>query len=488
MNRELKDILYRVSLTATYGDMNLQVSGIASDSRKVSQGFMFVAVKGTVSDGHEFIGKAIDRGAAVIVSEQLPDSIRESITYVTVKNSAQALGIIASNYFGNPSEKIRLVGVTGTNGKTTTVTLLYQLFSGLGYRTGMISTVENRIIDRIVPSTHTTPDPIALNSLLKDMVETQCTHAFMEVSSHAVEQERIAGVKFYGAVFTNITHDHLDYHGTFDEYIRAKKALFDNLPSSAFALVNQDDKRGAVMLQNTKALKKTYSLKHMSDFKAKVLSNSIQGLELDINNTNVWFKLVGDFNAYNLLAVFATAVLLYEDPEEVLTQLSNVDPARGRFQVIPSTSGIVAIVDYAHTPDALENVLKTIKNIRTGNEQVVTVVGCGGNRDKTKRPLMASISCQFSEKVILTSDNPRFEDPMEIIKDMQAGVGPSQYKKTLVVPDRKEAIKTAISISNAGDIVLVAGKGHETYQEIQGVKYPFDDREIVSELLRTFSQ
>lgn len=484
----LKDILYKTNLISVAGDMNTDLGSICFDSRESKQGCLFIAVKGTQTDGHQYIAQAISQGAKAIVCEDLPEKLEEGITYVKVDNSARALGYIASNFYGNPSARMKLVAVTGTNGKTTTVTLLHQLFRRLGYKAGLLSTVENKIDDEVLPATHTTPDAIALNRLLKEMADQGCTHCFMEASSHAIVQHRVTGIEFAGAVFTNITHDHLDYHGTFDEYIRAKKALFDNLPSSAFALVNQDDKRGAVMLQNTKALKKTYSLKHMSDFKAKVLSNSIQGLELDINNTNVWFKLVGDFNAYNLLAVFATAVLLYEDPEEVLTQLSNVDPARGRFQVIPSTSGIVAIVDYAHTPDALENVLKTIKNIRTGNEQVVTVVGCGGNRDKTKRPLMASISCQFSEKVILTSDNPRFEDPMEIIKDMQAGVGPSQYKKTLVVPDRKEAIKTAISISNAGDIVLVAGKGHETYQEIQGVKYPFDDREIVSELLKTFSQ
>ncbi|MEQ8533589.1 MAG: UDP-N-acetylmuramoyl-L-alanyl-D-glutamate--2,6-diaminopimelate ligase, partial [Imperialibacter sp.] len=329
---------------------------------------------------------------------------------------------------------------------------------------------------------------IALNSLLKDMADQGCTHCFMEASSHAIVQHRVAGLQFAGAVFTNISHDHLDYHGTFDEYIKAKKMLFDGLPSSAFALVNEDDKRGAIMLQNTKAAKKSYSLKHMSDFRAKVLSNSIQGLELQIDNIDVWFKLVGDFNAYNLLAVYGTAVLLDEPTEEVLTQLSDVDPARGRFQLVPSTTGIVVIVDYAHTPDALENVLKTIKSFRTGNETVVTVVGCGGNRDKTKRPLMAAISCQLSDKVILTSDNPRFEDPMEIIKDMQTGVGPSNYRKTLVVPDRKEAIKTAISISHPGDIVLVAGKGHETYQEIQGVKHPFDDKKVVTEVLKAFSE
>lgn len=484
----LKDILYKTNLISVAGDMNTDLGSICFDSRESKQGCLFIAVKGTQTDGHQYIGQAISKGAKAVVCEELPDKLEEGVTYIKVDNSAKALGFIASNFYGNPSARMKLVAITGTNGKTTTVTLLHQLFRKLGYKTGLLSTVENMIDEEVLPATHTTPDAIALNKLLKDMADQGCTHCFMEASSHAIVQHRVSGIDFAGAVFTNITHDHLDYHGTFEEYIKAKKTLFDNLSASAFALVNQDDKRGAIMLQNTKALKKTYSLKHMSEFRAKVLSNTIQGLELDINNTTVWFKLIGDFNAYNLLAVFGVAVLMYEDPEEVLTLLSSLSPAKGRFQVIPSNSGIVAIVDYAHTPDALENVLKTIKNIRTGNEQVVTVVGCGGNRDKTKRPLMAAISCQFSNKVILTSDNPRYEDPMEIIKDMQAGVGPSNYKKTLVVPDRKEAIKTAISVSNAGDIVLVAGKGHETYQEIQGVKHPFDDREIVSELLKTFSQ
>ncbi len=484
----LKDILYKTNLISVAGDMNTDLGSICFDSRESKQGCLFIAVKGTQTDGHQYIGQAIAKGAKAIVCEELPAKLEDGVTYIKVDNSARALGFIAANFYGNPSEKMKLVAITGTNGKTTTVTLLHQLFRRLGYKTGLLSTVENKIDDEVLPATHTTPDAIALNRLLKEMADQGCTHCFMEASSHAIVQHRVSGIQFAGAVFTNITHDHLDYHGTFEEYIKAKKTLFDNLPASAFALVNQDDKRGAIMLQNTKALKKTYSLKHMSDFRARVLSNSIQGLELEINGTNVWFKLVGDFNAYNLLAVFGAAVLLYEDPEEVLTQLSSVDPASGRFQLIPSASGIVAIVDYAHTPDALENVLKTIKNIRTGNEQVITVVGCGGNRDKTKRPLMAAISCQLSNKVVLTSDNPRFEDPMEIIKDMQAGVGPSNYRKTLVVPDRREAIKTAISLSSAGDIVLIAGKGHETYQEIQGVKHPFDDRQVVSELLKTFSQ
>ncbi|MEQ8686961.1 MAG: UDP-N-acetylmuramoyl-L-alanyl-D-glutamate--2,6-diaminopimelate ligase [Imperialibacter sp.] len=484
----LKDILYKTNLISVAGDMNTDLGGTCFDSRESKQGCLFIAVRGTQTDGHQYIDQAIAKGASVVVCEELPAKLLDTVTYVKVDNSARALGFIASNFYGNPSSRLKLVAVTGTNGKTTTVTLLHQLFGKLGYKSGLLSTVENKIGEEVLAATHTTPDAIALNSLLKDMADQGCTHCFMEASSHAIVQHRVAGLQFAGAVFTNITHDHLDYHGTFDEYIKAKKMLFDGLPSSAFALVNEDDKRGAIMLQNTKAAKKSYSLKHMSDFRAKVLSNSIQGLELQIDNIDVWFKLVGDFNAYNLLAVYGTAVLLDEPTEEVLTQLSDVDPARGRFQLVPSTTGIVAIVDYAHTPDALENVLKTIKSFRTGNETVVTVVGCGGNRDKTKRPLMAAISCQLSDKVILTSDNPRFEDPMEIIKDMQTGVGPSNYRKTLVVPDRKEAIKTAISISNPGDIVLVAGKGHETYQEIQGVKHPFDDKKVVTEVLKAFSE
>jgi UDP-N-acetylmuramoyl-L-alanyl-D-glutamate--2,6-diaminopimelate ligase len=467
--------------------MNTEVKGIHFDSRKVKPGFVFVAVKGTLSDGHAYIPKALELGATVIVCEKIPATINENITYVTVKNSALALGIMASNYFGNPSSKLKLTGVTGTNGKTTTVTLLYQLFSALGYNVGMISTVENRIVDDIIPSTHTTPDPIQLNELLKKMVDTGCTHAFMEVSSHAVDQERIAGIKFAGAIFTNITHDHLDYHKTFENYIKAKKQYFDELNSDAFALVNADDKRGMVMLQNTKATKYTFGLKKMVDFKGKIITNSIEGLELEIAGKNVWFKMIGDFNAYNLLGVYGAAVLLGEESDEVLTQLSSLKGASGRFELVLPGSKITAIVDYAHTPDALKNVLETIAQFRTGNEQVITVVGCGGNRDKTKRPLMASIACKLSNKVILTSDNPRDEDPMEIIREMQSGILPTEAKKTLVMADREEAIKTACMLAKEKDIILIAGKGHETYQEIKGVKHPFDDREVVVRMLKLFT-
>lgn len=482
--RELKDILYKVSLTSSYGDMNAEVKGIAFDSRHVNPGFLFVAVRGTQSDGHNFIADAVSSGASVIVCERLPESIKETITYVTVRNSARALAIIAANFFGNPSEKLKLVGVTGTNGKTTIVTLLYKLFTSLGHRTGMISTVENRIADEVVPSTHTTPDPVQLNTLLARMVEQQCEYAFMEVSSHAVDQDRIAGLKFAGAVFTNITHDHLDYHKTFENYIKAKKKYFDELTADAFALVNADDKRGMVMLQNTRAKKHTFGLKKMVDFKGKIITNSIEGLELEIGGKNVWFKMIGDFNAYNIMGVYGVAMLLGKDSDEALTHLSSLQGAPGRFERVFPESKITAIVDYAHTPDALKNVLETISQFRTGDEQVITVVGCGGNRDKTKRPLMASIACRFSDKVVLTSDNPRDEEPIDIIRDMQTGVLPGEARKTLVLPDREEAIKTACMMAKERDIVLVAGKGHETYQEIKGVKYPFDDREVVERMLK----
>jgi UDP-N-acetylmuramoyl-L-alanyl-D-glutamate--2,6-diaminopimelate ligase len=481
---ELKDILYKVPLTSTYGNMNVEVSDIAFDSRQVKGGSLFVAVKGSASDGHAFIDNAVAAGATVVICEKLPATIHEKATFITVRNSAQSLGIIAANFYGTPSQKLKLVGVTGTNGKTTTATLLYQLFGSLGYRCGLLSTVVNKIVDNPIPSTHTTPDPIQLNKLLKQMVEAKCTHVFMEVSSHAVDQERIAGLHFAGAIFTNITHDHLDYHKTFENYIKAKKKFFDELSSSAFALVNADDKRGMVMLQNTKAKKQSFGLKKMVDFKAKIITNSIEGLELDINNRTVWFKLIGDFNAYNLLGVYGAAVLLGENSEEVLTHLSNLGGAPGRFELVLPGSKVTAIVDYAHTPDALKNVLETIAEFRSGNEQVITVVGCGGNRDKTKRPLMASIACKLSDKVVLTSDNPRDEEPMEIIREMQAGVLPSEVKKTLVMADREEAIKTACMMAKERDIILVAGKGHENYQEIKGVKHPFDDKEVVARMLK----
>jgi UDP-N-acetylmuramoyl-L-alanyl-D-glutamate--2,6-diaminopimelate ligase len=484
---ELKDILYKVSLTSTYGDMNLSVDSICFDSRLARPNALFVAVRGTQSDGHSYIAKAIGSGVRVIVCEKLPESITENVTFVTVKNSAQALGVIAANFCGNPSQQLKLTGVTGTNGKTTTATLLYQLFTSLGFKTGLLSTVENRIGDEVVPATHTTPDPIQLNVLLRRMVDEGCSYVFMEVSSHAVDQERIAGLKFAGAIFTNITHDHLDYHKTFENYIKAKKKFFDDLAGDAFALVNADDKRGMVMLQNTKAAKHTFGMKKLTDFKGKIITNSIEGLELEVDNKSVWFKMIGDFNAYNLLGVYGTAVLLGQEPDEVLTRLSMLKGAPGRFEQVNPGSKIIAIVDYAHTPDALQNVLETIAQFRTGTEQVITVVGCGGNRDKTKRPLMASIACRLSDKVILTSDNPRDEDPIAIIQEMQTGILPTEARKTLMIADREEAIKTACMMAKERDIVLVAGKGHENYQEVRGVKHPFDDREVVERMLKMFS-
>ncbi|WKN33608.1 UDP-N-acetylmuramoyl-L-alanyl-D-glutamate--2,6-diaminopimelate ligase [Porifericola rhodea] len=483
----LKDILYKVSLRSAVGDTSIEVTSIAFDSRKVEAGSAFVAVSGTQVDGHQFMAQAVEKGATAIICEQMPETLQEGVTYVQVENSAEALGIMASNFYGNPSSKMKVVGITGTNGKTTIVTLLQQLFIKLGYNTGLLSTVNNKINDKIIPATHTTPDAVQLNALMAQMVKEGCTHCFMESSSHAIEQKRIAGIQYAGAVFSNITHDHLDYHHTFENYINAKKKLFDGLPSDAFALVNSDDKRGSIMLQNTKAAKHTFSLKGASDYKAKVLSNSLQGLEMeiggkDIPSQHVWFKLIGDFNAYNLLAAYGVGILLGENPEDVLTQLSDVNPARGRFEQVISPNGITAIVDYAHTPDALENVLMTIQNVRTKNEQVICVVGCGGDRDKTKRPKMAAITTRYADKVIFTSDNPRSEDPDQIIEDMRAGVGSSNYNKVLSITNRKEAIRTACMMAQAGDIVLVAGKGHETYQEINGVKHDFDDFQVIEEV------
>jgi UDP-N-acetylmuramoyl-L-alanyl-D-glutamate--2,6-diaminopimelate ligase len=483
----LKDILYKVSLTSTIGDMEIRVSSIVFDSRNVIARSAFVAIAGTQVDGHEFIATALTKGATVIICEKLPEEITEGIAYVQVVNSAKALGIIASNFFDNPSEKIKVVGVTGTNGKTTTVTLLHQLFVAMGYSSGLLSTVENKINDQVIPATHTTPDAVSVQALLRKMVDEGCTHCFMEASSHAIVQERIAGLKLAGAVFTNITHDHLDYHGTFDEYIKAKKKLFDELPKDAFALVNGDDRRGSVMLQNSKAAHHTFALKTSADFKAKIISNTLEGLELDINGKQIWFRMIGAFNAYNLLGALGVASLLGEDEDEVLRALSAIRGAKGRFDRI-SIGGITAIVDYAHTPDALDNVLKTINGVRTGNEQLITVVGCGGNRDKTKRPIMAKLAVNESNKAIFTSDNPRFEDPMEILREMQAGVGPSEVRKTLTIEDRREAIKTAVMLSKKGDIILIAGKGHEDYQEIKGVKHHFDDAEVVTEMLEQLTR
>jgi len=480
---QLQDLLYGVTIKELVGKTDREVSALNFDSRKVKKGDVFFAVPGTISDGHQYIQQTIEMGAEVILCENLPEVQDYTLTYIKVENTSVALGIMAANFFGNPSGKIKLVGITGTNGKTTIATILFKLFKELGYKTGLISTVENYINDVIVPATHTTPNPIALNAMLKDMVDAGCDYCFMEVSSHAVAQHRIEGLEFAGGVFSNLTHDHLDFHKTFDAYLKAKKAFFDGLTKSAFALTNIDDKNGMVMLQNTKAHKKSYALKQMADFKAKIIENAFSGLHLDIDNEEVFFKLVGSFNAYNLLAVYGTALLLEQDKLKVLTVLSRLTGAEGRFDYITSDNQIIGIVDYAHTPDAVQNVLSTIADIRKGNEQVITVLGCGGDRDKTKRPIMAQVACDWSDKVILTSDNPRTEDPQSIITEMEAGVSPTNKRKTLSILDRKEAIKTACHLAKSGDIILIAGKGHEKYQEINGVKSHFDDKEILREQL-----
>ena len=477
----LKDILYKVSLQATSGDMNIPIEKVHFDSRKVEKGDLFVAVKGTQVDGHKFIQSAIEKGASAVVCEEQFEP-NEKITFVQTESSSKALGIIATNYYGNPSSKLKLVGVTGTNGKTTIVTLLYNLYRKLGYNTGLLSTILNKINDKELPSTHTTGDALQINQLLKKMVDAGCTHCFMEASSHAIDQNRIAGLSFDVAVFTNITHEHLDYHQTFDAYISAKKKLFDELNPGSFALVNTDDKRGNIMLQNTRAEKRTFGVKSMSDFKAKIISNSLEGLELDIDNFKIWFNLIGDFNAYNLSAAYGVSALLGEDSEEVLVALSALNPVPGRFERVPLKSKIIAIIDYAHTPDALNNVLKTIASVRTKNEQVITVIGCGGNRDKEKRPLMAEIACKLSDRVIFTSDNPRDEDPATIIEEMKVGVRTTDFRKVLTIIDRKEAIKTALAFAHDHDIILIAGKGHEEYQEIKGVKKDFSDKQVLLEL------
>ena len=482
--KNLKDILYKVNLVEVNGVTDRKVKGITMDSRKVENGFVFVAVKGTQSDGHQFIDQSIKKGALVVVCETLPEALVDNITYVKVTDAHLALATLADNFYDNPSSKLKVIGVTGTNGKTTIVTLLFRLFTQLGEKCGMLSTIQNQIGNELIPATHTTPDAVQLSALLKMMVDAGCTYCFMEASSHAIDQKRVAAINFAGAIFTNITHDHLDYHGTFDNYITAKKKLFDNLSAKAFALVNIDDKRGMVMLQNSKAIKYTYSLNSASDFRAKILENSFVGLLLSIDGADLNTHLIGDFNAYNILAIYAAAILLDKNKMDVLTAISLLKPAEGRFDyVISLKEKVTAIVDYAHTPDALEKVLDTIAHIRTGNEQLITVVGCGGDRDKTKRPIMADIACRISDKVILTSDNPRSEDPMDIIADMKEGVKAHNVKKVLIIPDRREAIKVACALAERSDIILVAGKGHEKYQEIKGVKYPFDDKEIVWETL-----
>ncbi len=479
----LKDLLYKVKLIAVHGSTDVEIKSLHIDSRGVLAKSCFIALKGTLANGNDFIDAAIAKGASAIVTENIPSKLVEGVTYVEVANTNIAVGQMAHNFYGEPSLKINLVGVTGTNGKTTVATILYNLFTKLGYTCGLVSTVENKIGNKIVASTHTTPDAISLNALLKKMQDEHCDYVFMECSSHAIDQHRIEGLVFKGGIFTNITHDHLDYHKTFDEYIRVKKYWFDNMPSNAFAISNADDKRGAVMLQNTTAKKYYYSLRTVADFKGKILDNSITGLHMLVNDVEVHFKLIGEFNAYNLLAVYAASICLGMNKQDVLLALSNINGAEGRFDYeVSANEKIIGIIDYAHTPDALLNVLATIKKLRQGHEKIITVIGCGGNRDKTKRPLMAEVACEHSDKVILTSDNPRNEKPEDILKDMEAGINVVARRKYITIADRREAIKTAVSLSSKEDIVLVAGKGHEKYQEIDGVKYDFDDKVVLREM------
>jgi len=480
----LKDILYKARIEEVRGSTNIAVEQIAFDSREVGSFSVFVAVKGTQVDGHKFIETAIAQGALAIVCEEFPSDLNEKTTYIQVADSAEALGYMAANFYDHPSEKLNLIGVTGTNGKTTVVTLLFELFRALGNKVGMLSTVENRINNKVLESTHTTPDPVQLNQVLAEMVEQRCTYCFMEVSSHALDQKRATGLHFKMGLFTNISHDHLDYHGTFDKYIKAKKSFFDGLPQEAIALINSDDRHGDVMVQNCKAAKRSFAVKGMADHRARVIENQFEGLQLNIDGNDVYSKLIGTFNASNILAAYSVAVELGEAPLEVLTAISDLEPVRGRFQYLRTPGKVVAIVDYAHTPDALKNVLGTIRDIRTGNEKVITVVGCGGDRDKDKRPIMAKISCELSDQVVLTSDNPRSEDPQAIMDDMLQGLDPVDKKKALSILDRREAIKTACSLADAGDLILVAGKGHETYQEIQGQRLPFNDLEVLNETLK----
>jgi UDP-N-acetylmuramoyl-L-alanyl-D-glutamate--2,6-diaminopimelate ligase len=471
-----------VRLQSVNGSTDVNVNGIQIDSRKVAKGDVFVAIRGEKSDGHAFIEKAVELGATAVVCETMPGSFAEDVVYLQVNNTHEAVAYMSHNFFDEPSLKIKLVGVTGTNGKTTIATILFKLFTELGFKCGLVSTVQNQIGSEVIPATHTTPDAVSLNALLHQMVEAGCSHVFMECSSHAIHQHRITGLHFAGALFSNITHDHLDYHKTFDEYIRVKKSFFDGLSGDAFAISNLDDKRGTVMLQNTPAKKYYYSLKNIADFKGKILENALTGLQMTINNKEVHFRLIGEFNAYNLLAIYGAAICLGENSDEVLRVLSNLSSAEGRFDYMISGQKIIGIVDYAHTPDALENVLATIKKLRKGSEKVITVVGCGGDRDKTKRPIMASTAAELSDRVILTSDNPRTEDPQAILKDMEEGLNSAARRKAITISDRKEAIKTAVSLADPEDIILVAGKGHEKYQEINGVKHPFDDKAILREM------
>jgi UDP-N-acetylmuramoyl-L-alanyl-D-glutamate--2,6-diaminopimelate ligase len=480
---ELAKVLKRIDVLEINGSLTCNIALIVFDSRFVEKGSLFVAVKGTKVDGHNFISDAVNSGAVAVICQTLPEKTDNKICWIKVKDSSEALGIASSNFYNNPSSSLKLVGVTGTNGKTTIASLLFQMFTKLGYKCGLFSTICNYIIDRELPATHTTPDPIELNKLLAEMVSSGCDYAFMEVSSHAVDQKRIAGLQFAGGIFTNLTHDHLDYHKTFDNYLAAKKAFFDNLPTSSFALVNIDDRNGKVMLQNCKASHSTFATKSMADFRCGIIEQGFEGMALRFDGNELWTRFIGHYNASNLLAVYAASLLLGAKKEEVLSILSDLHPVSGRLEIIRSAGGISAIVDYAHTPDALQNVIDTVNNIRHGDRQLITVVGAGGDRDKTKRPIMARICTERSTKVILTSDNPRSEDPEKILDDMEAGIGPENKHKSLRIADRHEAIKTAVMLADEGDVILVAGKGHENYQEINGARYHFDDKE---ELTKAF--
>lgn len=483
--KQLKDILYKCSILRFAGNNDIPVSQISFDSRNVTKDSVFVAVKGTVTDGHKYIDQVVSKGVAAVVCEQLPENIDKDVCYVVVKDSSETLGYMACNFYDNPSEKLNLIGITGTNGKTTTATLLYELYREAGYFTGLISTVKNCINEKCFPSTHTTPDPLQLNALLAEMVESGCEYCFMEVSSHAIAQNRITGLVYKGGIFSNLTHDHLDFHKTFDAYLQAKKRFFDKLPSGAFALVNTDDKNGKVMVQNTKAKVYTMAVKKQSDFHCKILENQFDGLMLHMNGKEVWCHLVGTFNAYNLLAIYGTSRLLGMEEQDALVALSKLQPVDGRFEYFKSPSGVIGIVDYAHTPDALKNVIDTVNAIRSGNGRLITVVGAGGDRDRTKRPLMAKIAVEGSDIAILTSDNPRSEDPEAILNEMNEGVSIDKKRKSLIITDRRQAIRTAYTMANPEDVILIAGKGHETYQEIKGIRHHFDDREELKECFKT---
>ena len=481
---KLKDIIVNCNLLELTGNKDLDIEKVSFDSREAAPGTLFFAVRGTQADGHDYIESALDKGASAVVCEKMPKELREGVTYIRVDDSSYVLGVAAANFYGNPSKSLKLTGVTGTNGKTTIATLLYRLFSDAGYSCGLLSTIENIVDHEVVPSTHTTPDPVELNALLRRMVDQGCEYAFMEVSSHAVDQHRIVGLHFAGGIFTNLTHDHLDYHKTMANYRNAKKKFFDDLPATAFALTNLDDKNGAVMLQNTKARKLSYALKHDADYKAVVLESHFDGMLMKVNGVELYTQLVGGFNASNILAIYGAALALGFDKDELLVEISKLHGANGRFDIVRSDTGIVGIVDYAHTPDALENVLKTINEVRKSGQTLITVAGCGGNRDATKRPEMAAVAVQLSDRVILTSDNPRNEDPEEIIRQMKAGIEPNDMPKVLSITDRREAIRTAVALAKKGDIILLAGKGHEDYQIIKGEKRHFDDKEELAKALK----